>query len=111
MRNYGEMKSHIIETYLNTMILNVSHLQKTSTDTAMAKMCPFTSDRHDLTHCKCVLKCCEKIPSLIIHVEEYTSAETSKYQNICFRVYILLLLCTVHVRRQLGEKQHVNCDQ
>ena len=62
----GEMKSNIFETYKNDVILHGHNIHKTGTYMAMEKMCPFPYDKHELPDWKCVLRCCDKCPIIVI---------------------------------------------
>ena len=59
-RRYGEISSHMIETYNNTVRPHACHFYNTTSGMAMAKMCPFTSEHHGLPHWQCVFRCCDK---------------------------------------------------
>ena len=68
-KRYGETKDHIIETHSNDVVMNGSHIKKTSTDTIMETMFNFPYDIHNITHWKYVLRCCSKCTRLYIPVE------------------------------------------
>ena len=73
----------------------------------ISTICPCTQQQHGPPHCKCVLHCCNKCPSLSI-----TCLETNKYsKNMCsqkrFCVYINVSRCTMH--GQLTQEEHTIC--
>ena len=78
------------------MILYSIYLQKTAIDMSMETVCILPFDRHDMNHCKCLLQCCIKCPSMVVTVLDYTIAVKNTSPTIKFHFYLLLSHCTVH---------------
>ena len=53
-RRSGEISSCIFETYNISVRPHACHIYNTAADVTMPTMCPCTSKRHRLRHCKCV---------------------------------------------------------
>ena len=102
--SYGEITSHIIETYKNDVVLHGFHTNKKATDIFMSTMCTFSSDQHDLPHWKFVLRCCAKCLGIFMSVQYCNRDDTNIFPDIYFDLFILLSLCTVHVRHPYEEK-------
>ena len=60
------IKSCICETYKNTIMPHVIHIQETESYMYMKKQYTFIYDKHVLPHWKGVLRCYTKFPSIII---------------------------------------------
>ena len=54
---------------------------------AMAKMCPCSSQHHELSHRKYILHCCEKLPGISIPHQEKNKDATKICSKIRFHVY------------------------
>ena len=92
----GELSSCFYETDKNSVKRHVCHIHCTAADMNMAKMCPYPSQHHGLPHWKCVLLCCNKCPSLIIHLLDTNKDATNKRLTIHFHLYINVSHCTMN---------------
>ena len=63
-RRPGELSSFLFETYKNALRPHGCCIYNSDADMDMAKMFPCTSQHHVLLNWKCVLRCCEKCPSI-----------------------------------------------
>ena len=63
------MTNLIYNTYKNTVILHICHINKTAADIAIDAMFDFPSYQHDIPHWKCVLPCCSKSPSIVTAIQ------------------------------------------
>ena len=63
------------------------HIYAKAYDVAKATMCAYPQSYHVLTHCKCVLQCCAKYPSINISEQETDDQypDTSPSNN--FHIY------------------------
>ena len=66
----GEKENCIYEKYKNTVMSHVRHIHAKAYDMAKARMCAYSQSDHELTHWKCVLRCCAKFPGIIIPDQE-----------------------------------------
>ena len=69
-RRSGEISRRIFETYKNAVRSHDCHIYNTSAYMGMATMCPCTSKYHGLTHWKCLLRCCDNFPSIVLPSQE-----------------------------------------
>ena len=79
------------------MIPHNLHKQKTSIGTAMATMCPFPSDEHDLTHWRYLFLCCVS--------QDPNKDDTNTCKTMCFNMYIywyITLKCMtgIHMKKK-----------
>ena len=96
------------ETYNNALRPHGCHIHNTASDMETETMCPYTSAHHALPYLKSVLRCCDKIPCIVI-----TSKEENIYTtNTCPNLFMYTK--TYHVVNCMEEvdtnnKQHVQC--
>ena len=62
----------------------------------MPIICPCPSQHHGLSHWKCVLRCCEKCPSITISNQDKNKDATNMFSKIRFHVYRDISRCIVH---------------
>ena len=70
----------------------------------MATMCTFTYKHHGLPHLKCVLRFCDKCPSIFLPSQEANKDTTNMCPTIKFHVYQNVSNFTFHGRRQYHEQ-------
>ena len=70
-----------------------------------AKMCAYSQLDHVLPHCKCVLLCCAKFPSITIPDQETYDQYPNTSPSIRFHIYHLIARCTKHGRLPLTDKE------
>ena len=70
---------------------------------AMATMCTCPSQHHGLPHCKCVLRCWNKCPIIIITNQEINTYATKICSTIRFNVYCNVSRFSVHGIRPYEE--------
>ena len=87
-----------MESYKNAVIPHGVNKQKTAMIMDMETACTFPSGKHVMPHCKGLLLCCSKCPSLVIQVEEYNWADKNMCPIISFHVYRFISLFKVHGR-------------
>ena len=59
-RRSSVISSQNLETYKNDVKPHGCFIHNTATDMSISKICPCTSTKHGLPHCKVVLCCCDK---------------------------------------------------
>ena len=69
----------------------------------METICLFTSTYHGLLHRKCVLRCCDNCPNIVIPSQEANKDTTNTYPTICFHVYRNASCFTLHGKRPYEE--------
>ena len=85
--SYGKISSSIFETYTNSVGPHGFHIHNTAAYMAMATMCTSPSAHHALPHCKCVLCCCGKCPSMVIPSQEGYIDTTKTFPTLCSHIY------------------------
>ena len=60
----GKNQISIYETYKNTVTPHGRHVYAKAYYMAKATMCSYSNSDNALSHCKCVLRCCAKCPSI-----------------------------------------------
>ena len=58
-------------------------------------MFPYTSEHYGLPHLKCVFRCCDKLPSIVLPIQEANKDTTNKCPTIQFHVYRNFSQCNV----------------
>ena len=81
------------------------HIYAKAYDMAKAKMCAYSQSDHALPHCKCVLRCCAKCPSINLTDQETDDQYPDTIPSIRFHVYNLIEHCTKHGRLPLTDKK------
>ena len=61
-------------------------------------MCAYSQSDHVLPHCKCVLKCCAKFPSIDLPDQETDDQYPNTSPSISFHIYHMITRCTKHGR-------------
>ena len=69
----------------------------------MESMFPYNSEHNAMNHWKCVLRCCDKCPSMVIPNQEANRDTPHTYPKIHFHVYINVSHCTMHGIHPNGE--------
>ena len=65
-RRSEEKYNSIFVTYKNTVQSHGFHIYNNAVDMSTATISPCTYKHHGLLHCKCVLRCCDKCPSIVL---------------------------------------------
>ena len=101
----GEKQIHIYETYKNTVMPHGRHIYAKAYDMAKSKVFAYSHSYHELPHCKYVLRCCAKCPSINLPDQEtdYQYPDTSP--SIRFHIYHLIARCKKHGRLPLTDKK------
>ena len=94
-RRSGEISICIFETYNNSVQLYGCHIYNTPADTAMETICPCTSKNHGPPRWKCLLRCCDKFPSIFLPSQEANKDTTNMSLTIRFHVYHNNSRCTI----------------
>ena len=66
------------------------HIYAKASDMANAKMCVYTQSDHALPHCKCVMWCCAKFPSINIPDQETYYQYSDTIPPIYFLIYHII---------------------
>ena len=91
----GEKSSPIFEIYKNYVWPHGCHIYNTVAYMAMTTMCTYTSKHHGLPHCKCVLCCCDKWPSIVQPSQEANKDITNTLSKIYFHFHRNFSCCTL----------------
>ena len=67
-------------------------------DMDMVIIFTYTSAHYDMPHWKCVLRCCDKCPNMVITNQEANRDTKNTCPTIRSHVYINVSRCTVHGR-------------
>ena len=97
--------NRIYETYKNTVMPHGCHIYAKASDMAKSKMCAYPQSDHALPHCKCVLRCYVKCPSINIPDQETDDHYSNTSPSIRFHIYHLIPRCTTHGRLPLTFKK------
>ena len=97
MNIYPLCGTSFYEKYKNPMKPHCFLIHCTSEDIAMEIMCTCPSQHHGLPHCKCVLHCCKKFPSLSIPHMDKNKDATNMCSTINFHVYRNVSRCYIHI--------------
>ena len=68
------------------------------------KMCLFPSKHHGISHCKCVLRCCDTLSGIVIPTQEENIYTTNTCPTIRLHVYQNISHRTFDSRRQYEER-------
>ena len=98
-RRYSEISSRIFETYKNAVQPHGYHIYNTAADMAMSTKLNCTYKHHGIPHCKYVLHCCDKCPSIFLPSQEANKDTTNTCPTITFHVYLNISRCTLNGRR------------
>ena len=93
------------ETYKNELRLRGHHIYNTATYMVMAKMFPYTYKHHLIPHYKCVLRCYDKFPSIVLTSQEENKDTTNMCGTIIFHVYRNVSCCNAHSQRPYQERR------
>ena len=66
----SEMDNILFETYKKYFMPHGCLIYQTESDRDMSTICAYTPSQHELPHCKCVLRCCEKISHIYLPGQE-----------------------------------------
>ena len=94
----GELENYVFEIYKNYVRPHGCNIHNTATEMEMETMCTCNYTHNGLLHWKCVLRCCERFPSIRIPSQDENRDTTNTYPTIIFHFYRNLSCCTVHVR-------------
>ena len=95
-RRSCEIPRRIFETDKNAIRPQCCHIYNTAADMHMTTTCPCNSKHHELPKWKCVLRCCDECPSIVLPIQEANKDRINTYSKIIFHVYHNLSRCTVH---------------
>ena len=85
------------------------HIYAKAYDIAKATMCTYPQSDHALTHCKCVLRCCDECPCINITDQEIDKKHDETTPSIRYHIYHIIGRCTAHGRIPLKYKKYVTC--
>ena len=68
-------------------------------------MCVYPRSDHTLPHCKCVMRCCDKCPSVNLPDQETDDQYTDTSPSISFHVYNLISRYSTYGRLPLNDKK------
>ena len=68
-------------------------------------MCAYPQSDHALPHCKCILQCYAKCPSINLPFQEIYDQYSNTSLSIRFHVYHIIARCTEHERLPLNDKK------
>ena len=97
-RKSGEISSRIFETYKNAVQPHGCNIYNTAADMAVSKMCPCTSEHHGIPHWKCVLRCCDNFPIIVLPSQKENKDTTNMCPTLIFHVYRNVSHCNIHER-------------
>ena len=83
-RRSGEIVSQNFETYKNSVRPCGVHIYTKASEMATAKISPFPYLYHTIPHCKYLLRCCDKCPSMFIPSQEENIDTTNTCPTIHF---------------------------
>ena len=86
-RRYGKISSHIYETYNNAVRPHSFHIFNTAVDMSMETIFSCNSEHYGIPHWKCVLRCFDKRPSIVLPSQESNKDTTITCPTILFHVY------------------------
>ena len=86
-------------------MLHGHHIYAKAYDTEKETMCAYPQSYHVLTHCKFVLQCCAKCPSVNFPDQEIDAHYLNTSPSIHFHVYHIISRCITHVRIPLTDKK------
>ena len=95
----------IYETYKNTFMPHGRHIYAKAYGTVKAKMCAYPQSYHDLSHWKCIMRCCAKHPSVNITYQETDDQYPNTITSIRFHIYHLIACSTKNGRLPLTDKK------
>ena len=101
----GKKKICIYETYKNMFMTHGHHIYTKAPDMEKATMCAYTQSYHALPHCKCVMQCCAKFPSINIPDQETDDQYSNTSPSISFHIYHIIARCKTHGRILLTDKK------
>ena len=101
----GKNKICIYETYKNTVMPHGRHIYAKSYAMAKETMCAYSQPDHELPHWKCVLRCCDKCPSINTPDQEIGDQYPKTSHSIRIHIYHLIVCCTKHGRLPLTDKK------
>ena len=81
-----------------------SHIYAKAYDMAKATICAYPHSDNGLPYWKCVLRCCDKCPSVNLPDQEKYDKYYNISPSIIFQIYHLIAHCTTHGRLLLSDK-------
>ena len=81
------------------------HIYAKEYDMAKATICSYSQSYHALPHCKFVLQCCARFPSINLPDQEIDDQYPDTSPSIHFRIYCLIARCTKHGRIPLIDRK------
>ena len=105
-KGLGKKKIRIYETYKNTVMPHGRHIYVKEYDIEKATMCAYSHSYHELTHCKCLLRCCAKCSSINLPDQETYYQYPNTSPSIHFHIYHIIACCTKHGRLPLTDKNY-----
>ena len=91
----GEISSHIFGTYKNAVQPYGCHIYNKTEYMAMEPMCNCNYEHHGISYWKCVLRCCDKVPIIVLPSQKENKYTTNTCTTIRFHVYHNVSHCTV----------------
>ena len=81
------------------------HIYAKAYDMSKSTMCALSQSDHALPHWKCVLRCCDKCPSINLPDQEIDYQYPDTSPSIRFHVYHIIARCKKHGRLSLIDKK------
>ena len=72
-------------------------------------MCAYPQSDRLLPHCKCVLRCCAKFPSVNLPVQEIYDQYSKTSTSIRFHIYHIIAFCTTHEKSSIKWQKNPMC--
>ena len=108
IRRSGEKSHHIYDTYKNTVMPHGCHIYAKASDMAKAKICIYPQSDYALSHCKCVLQCCDKCPCINLPDQEIDNQYSETTPSIRFHIYHIIGSRTAHGRNPFKDKNRLH---
>ena len=83
----GEISSNIFTTYKNSVQPHGCNIYNTAADMTTSTVFPCNSKYHGITYWKCVLRYCDKCPSIVLPSQKEIKDTTNTCPTIIFHIY------------------------
>ena len=87
------------------MIPHGRHIYSKAYDMEQANMCAYPHSYHEITHRKCVLRCCADCPCINLPYQEIDNHNSYTTPSIRLHIYNIIGRCTFHGRITLKDKK------
>ena len=75
----------------------------------MAKICHCIAKYHRRTNCKCMLHCCDKVPSIVLPSQEEIKIQQKRVQRYNFMLTITFYVVLFASSVPTTSKEHIHC--